>query len=174
MLRHSKGGRLEAGNSVAEIAVVARGRRGELSAMRIGFMAIGAFRKVYWLVEASAVVTLLAGDSGMQPQKRIPCSRMIEFSSNIQRRPARLLSDMANPARIPEFSGVRIPMTGRAILKGQVFIFWSFFRGVQWRVAFVARDLLVHSFNAVSGLSVIEMRRPFPIQFVMTLFARDR
>lgn len=75
---------------------------------------------------------------------------------------------MTGLAGIPECSCVWIAMTWSTIPKIEILKSGRRFRRVRLDVAFDARDFFVGTINVEACPFVIEMNRPFPVQFVMT------
>lgn len=173
MIRNRESRRLPALHRVATGALAAIRTFRELSLMRIGLVAVGAFREHNRLLEITAAVTLNAADRGVFSQQRKLGFRVVEFLVQPRRKLLPSTGVVAGLASLGKCSVVRIAMAIGTLPKRNARVAWLVV-GTR-RVAFFARNLHMRTGQWIARFRVIKLlwADRFPIGRVVALGAID-
>ena len=159
---HGEERRLPPADVVALRALATGSALAELSAMRVGPVAVGAFRKGDGRLEVAPQVALFACDRAVLPQQEKLCFRVIKISFHPHLLPRNRV--VARLAGVGKHSLVRIGMAGNAGGEGNPHIFHIRFGPCHLHVAFLAGDALVRTDQRVFRFGMIEFWCPLPIR----------
>lgn len=169
VLLHSKLCGLETFEGVAGGTITAVRALQELSAVRVGGVAVRALLVGHGLLELRRAVTLAAWHGRVFSLERVLCFGVVKFSGERKRFPSAGVVTIL--ARGGKGSAVRIGVARGAFVESDAGKLHHFFRAAGRAVTFLAGDWFVPSGERVARLRVVEARERFPAVHVVAALA---